>query len=110
VGLENIVSENYLWQDLNAPTLETALKYSKKTFNNEKNIASRAVVSHKQFCHINPSTQSYQQMVCELKTAGQQQVEEKLNRLIKRHTQEWEQFLDKLSPDSWVVKVALGRA
>ncbi|MEK7991669.1 MAG: 7-cyano-7-deazaguanine synthase [Thiotrichaceae bacterium] len=110
VGLENLVSENYLWQDLNAPTLEAALKHTQKNLNTEINIASRAIVSHEQFRKINPSIQSYQQIVCELEKAGQQQVEEKINRLIKCHTQEWEQFLNKLNPDSWVVKVALGRA
>jgi hypothetical protein len=39
VGLENIVSENYLWQDLNAPTLQVALKHTQKNLNDDTGLA-----------------------------------------------------------------------
>ncbi|OQW90794.1 MAG: hypothetical protein BWK78_06165 [Thiotrichaceae bacterium IS1] len=102
--------EEYVWKNLDAEDLELATSFSDlETTRNDYEIAIRAVLNHQQLADLSTQSENFKDLVFQLsRSLGESEdlVTTRLENLLNRHCQEWENFLSLLAPNSWIIKIA----
>jgi hypothetical protein len=96
--------DNYLWNDLSAPTLSRAV-HSHQTARNDERQSLCAVLEMQQFAEISTDSDRIRAAAAELSPFVNQhhdEVELALGRLINTHASEWQRFLSRLGPHSFI--------
>ena len=102
-------SEQYLWNDLNASSIDAGMlrNSSRETTSNDRDIAVHAVLDHEAMARAldTSNAQSLTKVACETAEATKESTGvtlQKLKSLLSAHRQEWKEFVELLRPESWV--------
>jgi hypothetical protein len=102
-------SERYLWNDLNASSIDDGMlgNASRKTTANDRDIAVHAVLDHEAMARAieSSNSQSLTRVAYETAKATKESTGvtlQKLKSLLSAHRQEWRGFVQILRPESWV--------
>jgi len=113
VGLDK--TEKYLWNDLNAASLEEAIlpDAQRSTTRNDRDIAVHAILDHElvarlaEGCDDSP-LQRVAFEIAEAQKEARDNIFQKLKDLVSHHRAEWRDFTGRLRAESWVRKVIAG--
>jgi 7-cyano-7-deazaguanine synthase in queuosine biosynthesis len=97
-------SDNYLWNDLSAPTLSRAV-YNRQTARNDERQALCAVLEMQQFADMSLESERIGVAAAELSPFVKQPpdlVARNLGQLIAAHASEWQRFRSGLGPNSFI--------